>query len=177
MEKNDKYIISGILVFIGIGLAIDVWTDWLAGAAYYHVYLEAAVVFVSTFGIYWIWKDNSTLRSNIKGVNQELIISKVESEKWRKEHQSLIQGLGSAIEKQLIAWEFSLTERDIAILLLKGLSFKEIADLRNGSEKTVRQHSLKIYEKSNLAGRAELSAFFLEDLLAPIEMSKPSNSK
>jgi DNA-binding NarL/FixJ family response regulator len=48
---------------------------------------------------------------------------------------------------------------------LKGLSLKDIALARGVSEKTVKQHNLTIYQKSGLAGRAELSAFFLQDLL------------
>jgi hypothetical protein len=33
----------------------------------------------------------------------------------------------------------------------------------------VREHARAIYSKAGLTGRAALSAFFLEDLLAPIE--------
>jgi hypothetical protein len=33
----------------------------------------------------------------------------------------------------------------------------------------VRQHAVSVYRKSGLAGRAELSAFFLEDLLLPMD--------
>jgi hypothetical protein len=33
----------------------------------------------------------------------------------------------------------------------------------------VRQQAIAVYRKSGLAGRAELSAFFLEDLLLPID--------
>jgi DNA-binding NarL/FixJ family response regulator len=50
-------------------------------------------------------------------------------------------------------------------LLLKGLSHKEIANLRSTSEATIRQQAASIYQKSSLSGRAALSAFFLEDLL------------
>ena len=39
--------------------------------------------------------------------------------------------------------------------------------MRETSERTVRQQSLAVYRKAGLTGRAELSAFFLEDLLAP----------
>ena len=53
----------------------------------------------------------------------------------------------------------------IAFLIIKGFSLKEIASLRGTSEKTVRDQSSKIYLKTNLSGRAELTAFFLEDLL------------
>lgn len=65
-------------------------------------------------------------------------------------------------------WTSSPTpaEKDIALLLLEGLSRKEIAGLRATSETTVRQQSRAIYEKAGLGGRADLAAFFLEDLLS-----------
>jgi len=52
---------------------------------------------------------------------------------------------------------------------LKGLSLKEIAEIRKTSEKTARAQCTPIYEKSGLSGRSELAAFFLEDLLVPKE--------
>ncbi|MFC1362947.1 MAG: response regulator transcription factor, partial [gamma proteobacterium symbiont of Ctena orbiculata] len=47
------------------------------------------------------------------------------------------------------------------------MSYKEIAVMRDVSEKTVRQQAHAIYRKAKLSGRAALSAFFLEDLLLP----------
>jgi DNA-binding NarL/FixJ family response regulator len=58
-------------------------------------------------------------------------------------------------------------EREIALLLMKGYSHKAIARDRGRSERTVRQHAVAIYQKSGLGGRAELAAFFLEDLMLP----------
>jgi len=52
-------------------------------------------------------------------------------------------------------------------LLLKGLTNKEIAGVRNTSVPTVRSQTNAIYSKSGLSGRSELAAFFLEDLLLP----------
>jgi len=52
-----------------------------------------------------------------------------------------------------------------AMLLLKGLSFEEIASVRDTKEKTVRQHATAIYRKSGLNGRHEFSAWFFEDFL------------
>ena len=60
-------------------------------------------------------------------------------------------------------------EREVALLLLKGLSHREIAAVRAVSERTVREQARSLYAKAGLTGRAALSAFFLEDLLAPIE--------
>jgi len=51
------------------------------------------------------------------------------------------------------------------MLLLKGLSFKEIAALRITLEKTVRQQASSIYRKSGISGRHELAAWCIEDYL------------
>jgi DNA-binding NarL/FixJ family response regulator len=61
----------------------------------------------------------------------------------------------------------SPAEREVGLLLLKGLSHKDIAQVRSTTETTIRQQALALYRKSALRSRAELSAFFLEDLLLP----------
>jgi len=63
-------------------------------------------------------------------------------------------------------------ERAVALLLLKGLSLKEVAAIRTTTERTIRAQARSIYSKAGLTGRAALSAFFLEDLLAPIDEAK-----
>jgi DNA-binding CsgD family transcriptional regulator len=70
------------------------------------------------------------------------------------------------------ALEVNRVERETALMLLKGHGHKEIATILGKSERTVRQQAVAVYRKSGLAGRAELSAFFLEDLLLPID-SRP----
>jgi DNA-binding CsgD family transcriptional regulator len=58
-------------------------------------------------------------------------------------------------------------ERDVGLLILKGLNHKEIAALRGTSEATVRQQAQSIYQKAELPGKTAFSAYFLEDLFAP----------
>jgi DNA-binding CsgD family transcriptional regulator len=89
--------------------------------------------------------------------------------KWRAQAASMIDGLGALIDKQFTDWDLSPAEREVALLLLKGLSLKDIAGVRGASEPTVRQQAQAVYRKGDLAGRAELAAFFLEDLLQPRE--------
>ncbi len=97
----------------------------------------------------------------IKANNPELVAARhkllpiVRRAEMLAELRGLIDGLGAP-------WQ-SLVAR----LLLKGLSHKEIATVRGASEATARQHATAVYKKANLAGRAELAAFFLEDLLLP----------
>ena len=68
--------------------------------------------------------------------------------------------------KQFKEWGLSPSEHDIALLLIKGLSMKEIAEARQVKEKTIRQQATAIYAKSGYTGRHELAAHFIEDLMS-----------
>jgi len=73
--------------------------------------------------------------------------------------------MARVIQRQFDDWGLTQTEKEVAMLLLKGLSFKEIAVVRDTLEKTVRQQASSIYRKSGLGGRHAFSAWFIEDLL------------
>ena len=88
-----------------------------------------------------------------------------QEDRWRVIASLQARGLSDSIGRQFAAWGLTESESDIAMLMLKGLSHKEVGALRNSSAATVRQQAAAIYAKSGLSGRAELAAFFLEDLL------------
>ena len=100
---------------------------------------------------------------------RDLDAARIQGRQWRDETRVLLKGLGEAIDRQFLTWKLTEAERDVGLLMLKGLSLKEIAAARVTSERTVRAQARSIYAKAGLSGRAALSAFFLEDLLAPIE--------
>jgi DNA-binding CsgD family transcriptional regulator len=89
-----------------------------------------------------------------------------EGRAWRQHSRRFLDGLSRAIEAQFAAWNLTAAEADVAGLLLKGASLREIAVLRRTSEATIRQQAQNVYRKSGLASRAELSAYFLEDLFS-----------
>jgi DNA-binding CsgD family transcriptional regulator len=93
--------------------------------------------------------------------------SEAEATRWREEAREVLAGLGVAIDRQFERWALSPAEKEVALLLLKGLSHKEIAGVRSVTEATARQQARAVYKKAGLSGRHDLSAFFLEDLLLP----------
>ena len=114
------------------------------------------------------------LRSRLQHEEQlslirDLEVARTEGAAWRSDMRELLKGLGDAIDAQFERWRLTPAEREVAVLMLKGLSHKEIAAARESSERTVRQQARAIYAKANLSGRAALSAFFLEDLLLPVD--------
>ena len=83
------------------------------------------------------------------------------------------------------AWKLTTSEREIALLLIKGLSTQEISNVRNTRIGTIKSQSSAIYQKSGVTGRNELVAYFVEDLLAgdtipptaPEQTTSPANQK
>ena len=81
--------------------------------------------------------------------------------------QELASQYRAVMQKQFDAWDLTASEQDVVIGMLKGLSFREIAELRDTREKTVRQQASAVYRKAGVASRNELAAWFFEDLLEP----------
>ena len=107
------------------------------------------------------------LRAEAQELAVRLAETEQEAARWKLEAGGLLAGLGEAIDAQFARWGLSPAEREIGILLLKGLSHKEIAQVRHVSEATVRQQAQRLYRKANIGSRNDLAAFFLEDLLLP----------
>ncbi len=163
-ERIVTIIVLLVIAVIGI---IDILNDYRAGGSIVHMILEGLMVTISVLGSIFIWKKYADVREKNRELQVDIDKIKTESLKWKAESAKFIEGLSKAIDEQLTRWNLTAAEKEVTYLLLKGLSLKEIADIRSTSERTSRQQSLTIYQKSGLAGRAELSAFFLEDLLSP----------
>ena len=145
---------GAIALFIGV----DLITDSSEGAGAGHLAAELTVLVVASFGLgAMLWR--------LGWLRRALADAREDAGRWQAENRELVQGLGVAIARQFAAWGLSDAESDVGLLLLKGLSLQEIADLRETSERTVREQARAVYRKSSLAGRNALSAYFLEDLL------------
>ena len=148
-------------------VGIDLITDAREGARWWHLALEGSVALAALMGVILLLRDAFTLKRSLAAETKRSATLAAEAEKWQAQAKKHVAGLSEEIDRQLNSWKLTASEKEVAFLLLKGLSLKEIADARKTTEKTARAQSTCIYEKSGLAGRSELSAFFLEDLLLP----------
>lgn len=158
-------VITLILIIIMLLNGLDVIVDLGLGVPLWHILQEALLVVLSAVAaallILHIRKKNKSLHhlaENLSDANQQIALlnSKIKEERKR---YSLV------IKEQFDSWNLTLGEQQVALLLLKGLSLKEIASVRTTKEMTVRQQASSIYSKSGLVGRHEFSAWFLEDFL------------
>lgn len=171
-QSTEKWIATATLGLVVILTAMDVLSDFSSGATPLHLFTEIFVIVLGLVGIALIWRRAIlSWRSRTETLTLQLSAARDEAARWQGEARRHLEGLGAEIEKQFDAWKLSPAEKEIGILLLKGLSLQEIADLRKVSERTVRQQAQALYQKAGLRGRADLSAFFLEDLLLPSQRS------
>lgn len=165
MQFKERMAIIMALAIIAISLSLDILSDVKMGAAWWHVSTEVVVAIIAVGGIFLLLRNSLLLKNRLDKASVELAAEKKDAAIWRERASLHIEGLSKAIDAQLNDWQLTPAEKEIALLLLKGLSLKEIAGIRHTNEKTVRSQATIIYQKSSLGGRADLSAFFLEDLL------------
>lgn len=114
-----------------------------------------------------LWRNMRSAQDRAGRLQGDLERALVDAQRYRAEARAALAGLGDAIDAQFERWVLTPAEREVGLLLLKGLSHRDVANVRDTSESTIRQQALAIYRKSGLRSRSELSAFFLEDLLLP----------
>jgi DNA-binding NarL/FixJ family response regulator len=168
--SQQKLIKIGLVLYaiIFVLIALDLLSDSAEGIDWAHITVELAVLIIAIIGLSLLGRAfYQNTQSTIHHLQANLETAQQEAAAWRNESHALIQGLGLEIKKQFNRWQLTPVESEIGLLILKGFSHQEIANIRQVSERTVREQARALYRKAGLTGRASLSAFFLEDLLLP----------
>ena len=156
---NFKNLFPIIVLFAAaVFFAYDIAADFIDDdEGLLHIFVELIVFLAITLVLY---REICSLRQ-----------LKAELSEERTRTARLSGELMAVMRSQFARWNLSNSESEIALLLVKGLSMKEIADVREVKEKTIRQQATSIYAKSGYAGRHELAAHFIEDLMGdgPVE--------
>lgn len=166
LHLRERRVISLVLLLVILFAVQDFFEDIQTEGDWLMIVTDIIYVSIMIGLLAYIWRHVPQARTRQNSYLAEAAYRQREdAEIWRAQAAELLEGLGRMISEQLEAWRLSIAEQEIAVLLLKGFSLKEIAAIRGTGERTARQQAAQIYNKAGLAGRAELSAFFLEDLL------------
>jgi DNA-binding CsgD family transcriptional regulator len=177
LDRRRVVLVSALLLLSAFTV-VDMFEDFEEGTGPGHVALEAVITVLAIGGaaleghaiLAHLRRERATsaeLRARLDDTRREAERLRRDAEAFKREAGAFVTGLAAAIDAQLEQWGLTGAEKETALLLLKGLSHKEIADVRNVGEATARQQARAIYKKAGLGGRHDLAAFFLEDLLAP----------
>ena len=151
--KIRNYFPVIVLVLAALFFAYDIVSDLFDdGENYFHIIVELLVFVAVSLALFGEL-------NRVRQLNREV-----------KEQQSRMARLSGdlmmVMQKQFAQWKLSPSESEVALLLIKGFSMREISELREVKEKTVRQQATSIYAKTGYAGRHELAAHFIEDLMS-----------
>jgi DNA-binding NarL/FixJ family response regulator len=173
LHTKESFFIT-LLVFLTLLNAYDFYNDYQESERDpLHLAVEALIIVFSLTGISYLVQEIRQRQRETEHLRKQLTITRTDLSNTRADLQAMngkIQQArrqyGEVIQEQLATWDFTHSEKDVALLLLKGLSFEEIANVRDTKEKTVRQQATAIYRKSGLNGRHEFAAWFFEDFLS-----------
>lgn len=163
-----RFPITVLLLAIVVGGAVDLVLDAPEAWGSFHVLYEIALIAGALGMTAWLWRGWWRAETAAGALRRTLLERQAERDAWRARAERALEGLGRAVDEQFGAWHLTPAEREVALLLLKGHGHKQIAAATKRSERTVRQHAVAVYQKSGLQGRAELAAFFLDDLTVPV---------
>ena len=162
---KDTLLIA-LLFVIMAGSLFDLVVDSAHGASGLHLTVEALTFTVAALVFAWLLNDLRRQRRALADLRREIgTQAAVDVPAPPPELAETRHRLGHLIQQQFTAWELTDSEQAVGLLLLKGLSFREIAGLRETREKTVRAQASAIYRKAGVSGRHAFSAWFIEDFL------------
>ncbi|MFZ1342957.1 helix-turn-helix transcriptional regulator [Thiothrix eikelboomii] len=163
--RSQEVFFVVLLIIITLLTTSDLISDYLEGTEAWHLSIEALVVLMSVGGIAYLLQAFIKRQRELDAVKAQLAQTKDDLSEVRQQISATGQAYSQVIQKQFETWQLTPSEKEVASLLLKGLSFDEIANVRNTKEKTVRQQATAIYRKSGLSSRHEFAAWFFEDFL------------
>lgn len=167
VERRGVRVALAALTLVALLVGADLILDGRAGADPVHLSVEALLMTVSAGAAAWLWLTLRRARRSVETLELDVQRARAQARRWRTEAREALEGLGVSLGRQFDRWGLTEAEREVALLILKGLSHREAAGVRHTTERTVRQQAREVYRKAGLSGRSELSAFFLEDLLIP----------
>jgi len=156
------------LLILGMDVIFDavdhfVLRDLFVGKELIHMLLEMFAVITLAGGLMVVREYIQTLIQR----NQDFAVTL----------HTLKEDFHDLVEVKFGQWDLTAAERDVALLLLRGLTTADIADFRGTSVGTVKLQSHALMKKSGTTSRAEFMSMFLEEFMDVGLASKSPPSK
>ncbi len=147
-----SYFSSLVLILAALFFIQDIYIDLIIEKkSFSHVFIESGIFLSILFALYFEIKRVLSLLSTVSDNHEQILKLK------KRLHKEILD--------EFDRWGLTNTQKDIALMLIKGLSMKEIAEARNVKDKSVQAQATIIYSKANVLNRHELSSYFIESLL------------
>lgn len=116
-----------------------------------HLMLEALAAIALTAGVFYLMHELRDLLNRMSAMEFGIRAARGE--------------MATLIDSFFDQWRLTPSEREVALLVLKGIDNDSIAAMRGTATGTVRAQCARIYAKAEVDGRAQLLSIFMEELL------------
>jgi DNA-binding NarL/FixJ family response regulator len=166
LNQRFSFILPALFfTIVLISSALDIADDIAHGSHLSHIIQECIVALLALFLLLVLYRSVLKEKKENRKLVQEMAEISSKSAQASEALQQAKKAFGEEILKQFSLWEFTESEAEVALFTLKGFNSKEIAQLRNVSEKTVRNQLTSIYKKSSINGKHAFIAWFMDGLL------------
>lgn len=128
----------------------DFWQD--GRLEDFHMWLELLATFALIGGVVFLMVELRQVMTRLANLDRSVRAAQGE--------------MAEVIDGFFRDWGLTPSERDVALMVLKGIDNDTIASMRGTAPGTVRAQCTSIYAKAGVDGRAQLFSVFMEELLA-----------
>lgn len=147
----------------------DLAADLQAGVPAVHLVLESLALILCLFLVRGTGRQLRRALRRAHDLAGAADRSRAALDRLGAEAEARASGASALLDLHFARWALTAAEREVALQVLRGRSYREVADSRATSEHTVRNQAYAVYRKAGVGSRAEMAAFFLEQLIAPRE--------
>lgn len=171
MPDRQTLFVAFVLFVLGTGV-VEIVSEFVDGETLGSMADDMIRVIVSGLVLGWFVIEYRSQQQALGQLRDELARGRGRLAQLDSQSKQLASQYRAVMQKQFDTWRLTASEQDVVILMLKGLSFREIAELRVTREKTVRQQASSVYRKAGVTSRNELAAWFFEDMLESTPIDK-----
>ncbi|MCB1330055.1 MAG: LuxR family transcriptional regulator [Maritimibacter sp.] len=133
---------------------VDVITDFVEDGTLddFHTWLELVATIALIGGVLYLMIELRQVMNRMATLDRSVRAARGE--------------MSEVIDTFFTDWGLTASERDVALMVLKGIDNETIASLRGTAPGTVRAQCTSVYAKAGVDGRAQLFSVFMEELLA-----------
>lgn len=157
-------VLFACMVFFGLDVVADLAQHGFGGQPYatgefVHLIFEIMAVIGLGYGAI-------TLRSYLH-------LLQAEAERTQQTIQMLRGNFDEVLHAKFDDWGLTAAERDVTLLIVRGLSVAEIAEARNTAPGTIKAQSTSIFRKIGVGSKTELMSVIIDEFLD----TKPGSEK
>lgn len=120
------------------------------------------------------WGESDVMEYLITGVlvvsllftGRQLFLLLTRQKRLEQQMQIASGAFAELLEAHFDGWGLTPSERDVALMAIKGLSIADMARLRETRDGTIKAQCNAVYRKAGVTGRPQLLSVFIEELMA-----------